>query len=436
MMSKVYPQVLLVLGLFSLQTINTRLINPAIGILSESNIYIAQARELNYTDDSLYRIYHHTNPVYHLQSLTANNVLHRLYLCSPTTIYSLDTRIGAAPVPLLPVDDTPCQSSLTFIPDGSGLLWAHRRSILQVDLIDRSREFLWNSTALILDLIYSDTVETDQATFYISVNFGNEQSAVLRCLADIRRRLYPFENCIYIDNGFSYAIALAIRENILYVADSIEQRIYALTVLPSGLLSRRDRLPLNTSTVADVRSMFVYENSLYWLTSSGHVRSFSLLNNQVRTLFWLDEPLRSIRLVSFAQWPNQTTTSSSSTATTTTETTSSLSPTSSTSTTTATTSHSTDTTSKEAEASTIAGASNPWKATAYVTSIILGLALFLCAAMITCVLLNYRLGRVVPNSFTNIFHILRNRTSQSGSLTLSLDPNWNFCSLVVRFSIV
>ncbi|CAF4858764.1 unnamed protein product, partial [Rotaria socialis] len=53
---------------------------------------------------------------------------------------------------------------------------------------------------------------------------------------------------------------------------------------------------------------------------------------------------------------------------------------------------------------------SPWKATTYLTSIILGIALFLCAAMITCVLLNYRLGRVVPHSFTNIFHVLRHRT--------------------------
>ena len=413
-------KVLLVLGLFAFQTIHARLLNPAIGILSESNVYIAQARELNYTDDYLYRIYHHTNPVYHLQSLTANNNLHRLYLCSPTTIYTLESRIGALPVPFLPVDETPCQASLTYIPGESSLLWIHRRMIIQADLSDLSREALWNSTSLILDLLYNETDDRETATFYTSVAFGNEQSAVLRCQSDRLLRLFPFQNCLYIDNGFSQAIALAIRGNILYVADRIEQRIYALTVLPTGYVSRKDRLPLNTSTVADVRSMFVHENSLIWLTSSGHVRSVSLLTYQVRTLFWLDEPLRSIRLVSIAQWPNQTTSTSTTSTTTSsssppTTTTSSLSPSTSTS------SESTGLTSKETETSTIGKASNPWKATAYVTSIILGLALFLCAAMITCVLLNYRLGRVVPNSFTNIFHILRNRTNQAGSLTLSMD---------------
>ncbi len=176
-------------------------------------------------------------------------------------------------------------------------------------------------------------------------------------------------------------------------------------------------MPLNTSTVADIQSMFVYNHYLVWLTTSGHVRMVSLITYEVRYVFWLDEPLRAIRLVSFGQWPTPTTTIATTMKVTTTTTVTDISTTSqSTSTSTATSS----TTSKQSngtiDTTTITdydNESSPWKATTYVTSVILGIALFFCAAMIACVLLNHRLGRAVPHSFTNIFHVLRQRIGTS-----------------------
>jgi hypothetical protein len=121
--------------------------------------------------------------------------------------------------------------------------------------------------------------------------------------------------------------------------------------------------------------MFIYNHYLIWLTTNGYVRIVSLRTYEVRNLFSFDEQLRTIRLVSFSQWLNPNLLTS--------------------------TSEYRDTTIRD---------TNPWKITAYITSSLLGFALFLCAIMITCVLLNYRIGRTVPSSFTNIFHILRNRT--------------------------
>jgi hypothetical protein len=316
--------------------------------------------------DDFYLIYHHNDPVYSLQSFTSNNFLHQIYICSPSTIYTLDLRIGSIIIPLLPIDDTPCRSSLTYLSNETTLIWALRHSIIQLDFQQMSKEYLWNSTSLILDMIYNDSIN-----FYLSIQNSNHRSSILHCRIN--------QSCRFIDNGYYEISSLAIDKNLLYIADRIEQKIYVLTLSSNGSVLTKNNLPLNTSTIADIQSMFIYYQNLIWLTTSGHIRIVSLTTYKVRNIFYFDEQLRTIRLVSFSQWPNQTTTTARISST-----------------------------SANEQIDRIDN--NPWKATTYVTSIILGLALFLCAAMITYVVLNYRFGRTIPNSFTNIFHILRNRT--------------------------
>lgn len=417
MMNVLYHEVYCVFLIFLSPIIDCRITNPAIGILAESNLYLAQIKEFNYTNDNLQLVYHHTDPIYSLQSLAANHFIHRLYICSPSTIYTLDTRLGSHVVPLIPIDETPCRSSLTYLSGETTLLWAVRRGVIELNFDEMSRKGVWNSTSPILDMIFNDTLGVDNIDVYLSISIASQQSVILHCRAERRFRLVPFQSCIFIDSGYSEVISLAMTDNRLFAADRIEQQIYMLTLLPNGIVLSKDVLPLNTTTVADIHSMFIYENNLIWLTTSGHVRIVSLETYEVRTLFWLDEQLQTIRLVSFTQWPNHTTTSTTTTTTTTTTKRSSTKH----STSMATTGKSTISTSPSEQADSTTTSTNvnssPWKATTFVTSIILGIALFLCAAMITCVLLNYRLGRVVPNSFTNIFHILRNRTTATSTTT-------------------
>ncbi|CAF0906756.1 unnamed protein product [Adineta ricciae] len=418
MMNVLYHEVFCVFLIFLSQIIDCRITNPAIGILAESNLYLAQIKEFNYTNDNLQLVYQHTDPIYSLQSLAANNFIHRLYICSPSTIYTLDTHLGSHVVPLIPIDETPCRSSLTYLSGETALFWAVRRGVIQLNFDEMSRKGVWNSTTPILDMIFNDTLSDDNIDVYLSISIASQQSVILYCRADRRFRLVSFQSCLFIASGYSEIISLAMTDNRLFAADRVEQQIYMLTLSPNGIVLSKDVLPLNTSTVADIHSMFIYENNLIWLTTSGHVRLVSLETYEVRTLFWLDEQLRTIRLVSFAQWPNRTTTST--TTTTTVTTTSKRSSTKHSTSTTTTRKPTTSTSSSEQADSTTTSTnvnSSPWKATTFVTSIILGIALFLCAAMITCVLLNYRLGRVVPNSFTNIFHILRNRTTVTSTTT-------------------
>jgi len=141
--------------------------------------------------------------------------------------------------------------------------------------------------------------------------------------------------------------------------------------------------------------MFIYDHYLVWLTTSGHIRIVSLITYEVRNVFWFDEELRSIHLVSFSQLPNQTTTERSSTLTS------------------RSSNFSTSASEQIATTSTTSNSSNPWKTTTYITSITLGIALFISAGLISCVLLNHRLRNVVPHSFTNIFHILHHRTAST-----------------------
>jgi hypothetical protein len=400
--NKMMKKVFLTLIIFFFQNINCRITNPAIGILTQSKIYLAQINEFNYTNDDLHLIYHHNDHVYPLESFASNNALHRIYICSPSTIYTLDLRVGAHIVPLSPIDDTPCRSSLTYLSGQATLVWALRHAVIQLNFQDMSKERIWNSTSSILDMIYNHTIDDDNIVFYLSISIVDQQSSVLHCRADRRFRIFPFQSCLFIDSGYREVSALAIEDNRLYVADRIQQKIYVLTLSPSSFILTKGVLPLNTSTVADIASMFIYDHNLVWLTTSGHVRIVSLVTYEVRNLFWFDEQLRTIRLVSFSQWPNRTTT------TITTKTTRQSSTTYSTST--EVTATSSTSPSEQIDTTTIDDDNNsPWKATTYVTAVFLGIALFLCAAMITCVLLNYRLGRVVPHSFTNIFHILRNR---------------------------
>jgi hypothetical protein len=383
MTNKVYYQLLFVIFF---QKFHCLIINPAIGILTESNLYLAQIIEFNYTNDEFYLIYHHNDPVYSLQSFTSNHFLHQIYICSPNTIYTLDLQIESTIIPLLPIDNTPCRSSLTYLSNETTLLWALRHAIIQLDFQQMSREFLWNSTSIINDMIYNDTIDDNYIHFYLSIQITDYQSSILHCQTNRHLRIFSYQSCRFIDNGYHEISTLAIDKNFLYVADRIEQKIYVLTLLSNGSILKKTILPVNTSIIADIRSMFIHNQNLIWLTTSGHVRIVSLKTYEVRNLFWFDEQLRTIRLVSFSQWPNQTTTSRSSTKTI-------ISSTSA---------------SEQIDITTIDN--NPWKTTAYITSIILGITLFLCAAMITCVLINYRPRRIVPNSFTNIYHILRDRT--------------------------
>jgi hypothetical protein len=193
----------------------------------------------------------------------------------------------------------------------------------------------------------------------------------------------PYQSCHFIDNNYHEISALAIDNNLLYVADPMEKKIYVLTLSSDSLVLSKTILPLNTSTIADIQSMIIYNHYLIWLTMSGHVRIVCLKNYQVRNLFWFDEQLRTIRILSISQWPNRTSTTKTTMTTT--------------------------STSKQINTTPIL-IQNPWKITTYITSILLGFLLFLCAALITCVLLNYRLQRTSPHNFTNIFHILNHRT--------------------------
>ena len=295
MMGKVHCQLLLLLlSIFLVQTTKARLTNPAIGILTESNIYVAQASELGYSHDHLFLLYHHDDPVYQLQSFTANNNRHWMYICSPRTIYSLDLRLGATIVPLVPIDDTPCRSSLTYLSGESTLLWAVRRGIIQLTFEDMARDSLWNSSSVIVEMIHNDTIDSDRTLFYISIMITDRQSSILHCRTDYR--MVPFQSCLFLDSGYGQISALAMKNNLLYAADRLQQRIYVLTLLPNGFIRKKDILPLNTSTVADIRSMVIYDDFLIWLTTSGHVRSFSLIDSRVRTIFWIDEPLQSIQI--------------------------------------------------------------------------------------------------------------------------------------------
>lgn len=366
------------------QNFNCLITNPSIGILTESNIYLAQITELNSTLDQHYLLYHHNDPVYPLQSFTSDNFLHQIYICSPSTIYTLDLQIGSKIIPLIPIDDTPCRSSLIYLPNETKLLWTLRHSILQLNFQQMSKEYLWNSTSLIIDMIYNDTINENFLEFYLSIQNTNHRSSILYCRIS---RIFSFQSCIFIDHDYHEISSLAINKNLLYVADRLAKKIYVLTLLNHSILTKTI-LPLNTSTIADIQSMIIYNEYLIWLTTSGHIRIVSLVTYEVRNILWFDEQLKTIQLVSFSQWPKPIATTTKIISTSSSS--SSLS------------------SSSSEQIDTIDN--NPWKITAYVTSIISGLALFLCAAMLTCVLLNYRAGRTVPNSFTNIFHILRNRS--------------------------
>ncbi|CAF1064017.1 unnamed protein product [Adineta steineri] len=407
-----------------------RIINYlAIGILTESKIYLAKIKEFDYTHDDLHLIYRHHDPVYPLQTFAPNNIIHRLYICSPSTIYTLDLQVGSHIVPFLPVDDTPCRANLVYLSGQTTLLWTLRHTVMLFDFNEMFKERLWNSTSPILNMIYNDTdIDNNAMNFYLSVSVADQQSVVVHCRTDRRSRIVPFQSCLFIDSGYHEVSTLAYDENRLYVADRIAQKIYVLALLPSGFVLSKNILPLNTSIVADIQSMFVYDYNLVWLTTSGHVRIVSLITYEVRTIFWFDEELKAIHLVSFGQWPNRTTTSTTTTTTTitTTITTTTTTTTQSTTTYSISTEKSTIITTSPSEhidTSTIDNVHSPWKATTFVTSIILGIALFLCAAMVTCVLLNYRLGRVVPSSFTNVLHFLRNRT-QTASTAAAVGPSF------------
>jgi len=374
-----------------LQSVNCFISNAAIGILTKSNVYLAEILEFNSTNDYFHLIYHHSDPIYPLQSFTANHLLHRIYICSPNTIYYIDLTSDFRIHPLAPVDDTPCRTGLTYIPSRTVLLWALRNQIIQLDFPYLNKDFLWNTSSTIVQIISNETIEHNYIHFYVSF-----QQSILHCQATYEfSRINPFQSCTYLDSNYHEISTLAIDNNLLYVADRLQHRIYVLTISSDYTLINRRLLPLNTSTIADIQSMFIYDHYLVWLTTSGHIRIVSLITYEVRNVFWFDEELRSIHLVSFSQLPNQTTTERSSTLTS------------------RSSNFSTSASEQIATTSTTSNSSNPWKTTTYITSITLGIALFISAGLISCVLLNHRLRNVVPHSFTNIFHILHHRTAST-----------------------
>lgn len=388
MATKFYQQIIF---LILFQTYHCLIPNPTIGILTESNIYLAQILEFNSTIDQYYLFYHHNDPVYSLQSFTFDDFLQEIYICTPTTIYTLDLRIGSKLNPLLPIDDTPCRTSLIYLSNEKKLLWALRHSIIHLDFQKMFKTYLWNTTSLITNIIYNHTYNENYIEFYLSIQISNHRSSILYCRLNRTSTIFTFQTCFFIDHDYYDISSLIIHKNFLYIADRLIKKIYALTIVNNSLRTKII-LPLNTSTIADIQSMLIYQEYLIWLTTSGHIRMVSLNTYQVRNLFWFDEQLTALKLVSFSQWPQPKTT-----------------------TTTSTTTMNTSTTSVSTQINSLDN--NSWKITAYVTSILSGLTLFLCAAMTTCALLNYRAGRTVPNSFTNIFHILRNRTETIATIT-------------------
>ncbi|CAF4415394.1 unnamed protein product, partial [Adineta steineri] len=142
-MTKICQQVFLIFIVFFFQNVNYRILNPAIGILTESKIYLAKIKELGYTHDDLHLIYHHHDPVYPLQTFAPNNIIHRLYICSPSTIYTLDLQVGSHIVPFLPIDDTPCRANLVYLSGQTTLLWTLRHTVMLFDYNEMFKERLW-----------------------------------------------------------------------------------------------------------------------------------------------------------------------------------------------------------------------------------------------------------------------------------------------------
>ena len=262
MICKVYHRTLFLFIIFLSQNICCLSENPGIGILTESNVYIAQINEFNYTNDELYLIYHHNDPIYPLQSLTPNELVRRVYVCSPSTIYLLDLRLGFDNIiPLFPVDDTPCRSSLVYLSNETTLIWASHRSAFRLNLQQMLKEFLWNSTFTITDMIHNSTIDEERHTFYFGLQKRNREAIIAHCLTNRHLQMLPSQSCRFIDSGYREVSSLAIDRNRLYVADRIQHIIYALNLSPNGMVLSKELLPLNTSVIADIRSMFIYNNN-------------------------------------------------------------------------------------------------------------------------------------------------------------------------------
>lgn len=346
------------------------LANPTIGILSESNVYFVRIIELNSSDDQMVLFYHHHDPVYSLQSFTFNNLLPRMTLCSSRTIYTMDFQSRSSIVPWLPVDDTPCRFNLMYLFNETVLIWSSRHEIIRMDLVNMTKIILWNSTSVIGTIAYEESNDENSVDLYISI----ESSSILRCR--FHRILSPYETCLFLDYGYRQISTLVVDNSHLYVGDRRDKKISVLSLSSTNISLTKTILPLNTSTIADIQSMFIINQSLIWLTTSGHVRIYSLKSNQQRNVFWFDESLRDIRLSKISPcWPNRSST-------------------------------------------TIVSSTfrdryleyNPWKMTAYVISIILAFVLFLSAILMTCLVLNYRFVRSDLNHSTNLSNPLHERT--------------------------
>ena len=370
--------VLLLLGYLS-----SCLANPTLGILTDWNLYFARIIELNASNDHFELFYHHNDPVYSLQSFTSNNRLQRMTLCSASTIYTLDIRFGSEIVPWLSIDDTPCRSSLMYLFNESVLLWNWRHKIVRMDLLEMRKTIFWNSTSIIGHVISNESIENNWIDFYLSIESATNQSSILHCRLDRHTKSTVYQTaCLFLDHGYRHISTLAVDNNRLYVADRTEKQIYALTLSLNNVLLTKTILPLNTSTIADIQSMLIVDQYLIWLTTSGHIRLVSLRTNHVRNLFWFNEPLQTIGLVmTFTPWPSRTSISQTTTVTT---------------------------SSSNVSTRILPNIDDkPWKITAYVTSIILGFALFLSAILMTCLVLHYRLARIDPARLTNPFNILQ-----------------------------
>ena len=343
------------------------LADSTIGILTESNVYLARMMELNSSHDEMVLFYHHIDPVYSLKSFTFNNRLQRVTLCSPNTIYNLDLQFGSQIVPWLSIDDTPCRRNLMYLFNETVLIWSSRHEIIRMDLLQMTKMILWNSTSIIGDIVYEDSMDQNSIDMYISIEISNNESSILHCRFNHQSRMISaYQTCLFLDYGYRQISTLAVDNHHLYVGDCKDKKIYILSLSSNNSSLTKTILPLNTSTIADIQSMMIDNQSLIWLTTSGHVRIFSLKTNQVRNVFWFDESLREIGLVKSSL--DQSSTSK-------------------------TTIVSSSSSERINSTRVINLEYNPWKIAAYVTSIILAFALFLSAILMTCLVLNYPLVR-------------------------------------------
>ncbi|CAF0767788.1 unnamed protein product [Didymodactylos carnosus] len=373
---------------------------PVLALASDTSIHLAQIIELNHDFDEIKRIYQQNKSIYKFNSLTSNIETESIYVCTQTTIYILnyDQQSKWLLTPLIPVDDTPCLSSLYYAQTSwNTLIWSYRHAVIEYQLSELVKHRLWNTTYFINYFIYN---ETEDGSIYLSVSAAatEKTSYIIRCKYTFSLWL---SSCIIMDSGYSDICSMFISDSQLYLADRIQKQIYQLTII-NGIVKRKHTLSLNSSQVADIHSLIAYKHYVIWLTLSGHVRLYSFKTNLTRTLFWINEDLYTLQLIPFGSW-NQTSTTTIHSSSTTMLTHTSI--------------KTTMTSSRNILLNT-----NPWKTTSYITTILMSVALFLCASMITYMMITYKYSQRIP-SFTNILHVLRRRRENERNNLFTVSMN-------------